>query len=656
MAAPPLLPTYYQQFIHQSRYARWIKSEGRRETWPETVDRYLDFMCDRLPVDPVTHEQLRGAILRCEVMPSMRAMMTAGPALARDNMCGYNCTYTAVDRPRKFAEILYILMCGTGVGFSCERQFINKLPAVPASIFQEWIESPDGSRDDELSAIHLDDVSLIGDSKEGWAEALEHLVNSIYERGVVPTFDFSGIRPAGERLVTMGGKASGPEPLRRLFDYVIKTFRESAGKRLTSLQVHNIVCNIGEIVVVGGVRRSALISLSNPSDDRMRNAKTGNWWENNPWLSMANNSAAYTEKPDPLLFGKEWMSLWESKSGERGIFNREASKKQVSRNGRRDPDHEWGTNPCSEIILRPDQCCNLSEVVIRAGDGLDELSEKVRLATILGTMQSSLTDFCFIGPEWKKNCEEERLLGVSLTGIMDNATMGNPKGARLWLARLKQIAISTNAEWAPKIGIAPSTAITCVKPSGTVSQLVDSASGIHPRYSTHYVRTVRIDKKDAMYAFLLDQGVPCEDEMMRPDSTAVFSFPVASPLDAVTRDAPASGAIPQLELWKIYQKEWCEHKPSITVNVRNDEWLEVGAWVWKHFDGISGVSFLPHDNGSYQQAPYQEISRERYERAVETMPSDIDWDRLAEFEIGDGAPSTSNVFACTGDKCELVDI
>ncbi len=633
----PDLPTYYQQFIHKSRYARWLESEGRRETWAETVDRYLDFMCDRHPVDPVTHEQLRDAILRCEVMPSMRAMMTAGPALARDNMCGYNCTYTAVDSPRKFSEILYILMCGTGVGFSCERQFINKLPVVP-SIEQGG------------------NVHVIGDSKEGWATALECLIDSMYGAGVVPDFDFSRIRPAGSRLETMGGKASGPAPLQRLFDYAIKTFREAAGERLNSIQVHNVVCNIGEIVVVGGVRRSALISLSNPSDDRMRNAKTGNWWDSSPWLSMANNSAAYTEKPDPLVFGEEWMSLWKSRSGERGIFNRQASRNQVLRNGRRDPDHEWGTNPCSEIILRPDQCCNLTEVVVRADDGYDELERKVRLATILGTMQSTLTDFCYVGPEWKKNCEEERLLGVSLTGIMDHRMLQIPTCARMMLRRLLREAVDANAEWAAKLGIAQSAAITCVKPSGTVSQLVDSASGIHPRYSAHYIRTVRIDKKDAIYDFLRDMGVPCEDELFRPESTAVFSFPVASPPNAVTRDSPRAGAIQQLELWKVYQEEWCEHKPSITVYVRDDEWLEVGGWVWRNFDSISGVSFLPYDNGVYRQAPYQEISPERYREVAAAMPKSIDWDLLSKYEKEETLRDVGSTFACAGDECEIVDI
>ena len=638
----PELPTYYQQFIHKSRYARWLESEGRRETWAETVDRYLDFMCDRHPVDPATHERLRDAIIRCEVMPSMRAMMSAGPALARDNMCGYNCTYTAVDSPRKFSEILYILMCGTGVGFSCERQFVNKLPVVPLLII-----SSQGSGGD---------IHVIGDSKEGWATALELLVDGIYGEGVVPAFDFGGIRPAGSRLETMGGKASGPEPLVRLFDYVIKTFREAAGKKLNSIQVHNVVCNIGEIVVVGGVRRSALISLSNPSDDRMRNAKTGNWWEKSPWLSMANNSAAYTEKPDPLVFGEEWMSLWKSRSGERGIFNRQASRNQVLNNGRRDPDHEWGTNPCSEIILRPNQCCNLTEVVVRAGDDHDELERKVRLATILGTMQSTLTDFCFVGPEWKRNCEEERLLGVSLTGIMDHRLLQVPSCAGPMLRQLRRAAVGTNAEWAAKLGIAASAAITCVKPSGTVSQLVDSASGIHPRYSPFYVRTVRIDKRDAMYDFLRDKGVPCEDEALRPESTAVFSFPVASPPDAVTRDAPRAGAIRQLELWKVYQEAWCEHKPSITVYVRDDEWLEVGGWVWRNFDSISGVSFLPYDNGSYKQAPYQEISRERYEEAAAEMPTSIDWDLLSEYEKEETLRDVGSTFSCTGDACEIVDI
>ncbi len=640
MSSPHVLPTEYQSFIHLSRYARWIEEEERRETWEETVDRYINYMCcnhcEGL-IDNATAEELRQGILNLEVMPSMRALMTAGPALARDNVAGFNCSYVAIDHPHSFDEILYILMCGTGVGFSVERQFIAKLPVV-AERFR-------------LSNSTI----VVEDSKIGWADAFRELVSFLYS-GCIPRWDTSQIRKAGARLKTFGGRASGPQPLDDLFKFTVDIFKSAAGRKLTSIECHDICCKVGEVVVVGGVRRSALISLSNPSDDRMRHAKSGEWWSNEPQRALANNSACYTEKPGMDTFMREWLALYSSKSGERGVFNREAAVKQAERFGRRDPEHEFGTNPCSEIILRSCQFCNLSEVVVRKNDDLASLTRKVRLATILGTMQATLTNFRYLRDIWRDNTEEEALLGVSLTGIMDNEVMAGRKGnERLGevLRNLREEAVEVNKEWANRLGINPATAITCVKPSGTVSQLVDCASGIHPRHSRYYIRRVRADKKDPLAQMMIAAGFPFEDDVMKPDHNAVFSFPVKAPEGAIVRDDFT--ALEQLDLWLTYQKEWCEHKPSITVNVRESEWMEVGAWVFNNFDWVSGISFLPYSEHSYRQAPYEECREEDFDGLCEEMPDAVDWSMLKEFEIEDSTTGTQEL-ACTGGSCELVDL
>ena len=629
------LPTPYQQFIAKSRYARWLESENRREDWSETVDRYMENVVG-LSVGEEEASKLSSAILGLEVMPSMRAMMTAGPALHRDNTSGYNCSYLPVDDPKSFDEAMFILLCGTGVGFSVERQYISKLPEVPDTLF-----------DSETTVV-------VKDSKEGWAKSLRQVLSLLWA-GEIPKWDTSKVRPAGARLKTFGGRASGPAPLIDLFNFAVAIFKKAQGRKLTSLECHDLMCKIGQVVVVGGVRRSAMISLSNLSDDRMRNAKSGNWWDNEGQRALANNSVAYTEKPDVELFMKEWASLIESKSGERGIFNRVASKEQAAKNGRRDPEWEFGTNPCSEIILRPYQFCNLTEVVVRATDNIDTLSEKVRLATILGTIQATYTEFPYLRKVWKDNTEAERLLGVSLTGIMDNPLMTSENaGLEKTLEHLRSVAVSTNAEWADRLGIPQSAAITCVKPSGTVSQLVDSASGIHARHSEYYIRTVRGDIKDPLTDFMKAQGIPCEPCVMKPDSTVVFSFPVQAPKGCVTRNDMT--AVEQLETWLMYQRHWCEHKPSVTITVRDEEWLEVGAFVYKYFDEMSGVSFLPHSDHTYQQAPYQECSQEEYEELAEKMPQVyIDWSGLALYELEDNT-SGMQTMACSADSCEIVDI
>lgn len=628
------LPTDYQTFIATSRYARWLEDEGRRETWNETVARYINFMGSKVKLPNQTWDELEDAILNLEVMPSMRALMTAGDAAERDNTCIYNCSYLPVDHIRAFDEAMFILLCGTGVGFSVERQFISKLPEVP-----EILET-------------TSDVIMVKDSKEGWAKSLHKLMTHLYD-GDIPTWDTSEVRPAGARLKTFGGRASGAEPLEDLFKFVVAKFKAAAGRKLNSLECHDIMCKIGEIVVVGGVRRSAMISLSNLSDGRMAHAKSGSWWENEGQRALANNSAAYTEKPDMETFMREWLALVESKSGERGIFSRVAADKHVEKNGRRETGHEWGTNPCSEIILRPYQFCNLTEVVVRHSDSIDDLKRKVRLATILGTIQSTFTKMPYLRKIWQKNTEEERLLGVSLTGIMDNFLLSKTIDSPRWLAEMKQVAIQTNKEYADKLGIEHSAAITCVKPSGTVSQLVDSASGIHARHSEYYIRTVRGDNKDPLTQFMKDSGIPAEPCVMKPDATTVFSFPMRSPVGAITRNDMT--ALEQLALWKNYALAWCEHKPSVTITVRDAEWMEVGAWVYENFDICSGISFLPHSDHTYAQAPYQDITKEEYEELYEKMPKAIDWAALSLYEKED-TTSGSQTLACTAGACEIVDI
>ena len=628
------LPTDYQSFIHKSRYARYIDGKGR-ESWAETVGRYMDTVVRPVLGDDTYVNQLEEAILNLEIMPSMRAMMTAGPALTRDNTAGYNCSYLPVDDPKSFDEAMFILLCGTGVGFSVERQYVQKLPEVPEELF-----------DSETTIV-------VKDSKEGWAKAYRQLIALLYS-GEIPQWDVGLVRPAGARLKTFGGRASGPAPLVDLFNFTIKVFKDAQGRKLSSIECHDIMCKIGEVVVVGGVRRSAMISLSNLSDDRMRHAKSGAWWENNPQRALANNSVSYTEKPDALSFMREWMALVESGSGERGIFNREASRKQAAKFGRRDDGYEFGTNPCSEIILRPYQFCNLTEVVVRATDTIDDLERKVRMATILGTIQSTYTKFPYLRKVWQRNTEEERLLGVSLTGIMDNTLMTSKNvGLHKTLEHLRGVAVVTNHELADRLGIQQSAAITCVKPSGTVSQLVDSASGIHARHSDYYIRTVRGDNKDPLTQFMKDQGIPNEPDVFKPDQTTVFSFPVKAPAGAVvTSDMTA---IEQLETWLMSQRHWCEHKPSVTINVRKDEWFEVGAFVYKHFDEMSGVSFLPYNEHTYQQAPYQEVGKSEYEEMLSLMPEKIDWELLSEYEQEDNTAG-SQTLACSGDSCEIVDL
>lgn len=619
----------YQEYIYKSRYARYLPKEDRREVWKETVARYISFFKERYP--DIDYPPLERAILNHEVMGSMRALMTAGKALSRDNVCGFNCSYAVVDNPRVFDEILYILCCGTGVGFSVERQYINKLPEVSEVLCES------------SSVIH------VGDSKIGWATSFRELISLLYS-GKIPEVDYSKIRPAGAPLETMGGRASGPEPLKELFNFTIQLFKKARGRKLTSIECHDLVCKIADIVVVGGVRRSALISLSNLTDERMRNAKSGAWWEAEGQRSLANNSVAYTEKPDIGIFMKEWSSLYDSKSGERGLFNRVAAKKQAEKTGRRDASFDFGTNPCGEIILRPFGFCNLTEVIARDSDSLETLKGKVKVATILGTLQSTLTDFRYLRSIWKKNAEEERLLGVSVTGIMDHKVLSGRAGTEVltqWLKELKDVAISVNKECAEKLGIVCSTSITCIKPSGTVSQLVDSASGIHPRYEPYYIRTVRADQKDPLATFMIASGVPCEPDVMKPHSGLVFSFPMKAPETAVFRNDIS--AIGQLEHYLVWKDAWCEHNPSITVYVREEEWMEVGAWVYKHFNDIGGVSFLPHSDHSYKQAPYQEISKEAYYAIKETFPK-INWGAFTE--KGDNTTGTREL-ACVAGVCEL---
>ena len=620
------LPSVYQDVIGLSRYARYLPEQNRRELWSETVDRLVKYLKVKAP-GIKEHEEIRQAVLNLEVMPSMRLLMSAGEACDRDNIAAFNCSYLAVNNKRSFSEALYILMNGTGVGFSCERQEIAKLPLIPAEL------------------VKTEDVIVVEDSKLGWAKAFKKLLSSLWE-GDIPQFDYTKVRPAGARLKTFGGRASGPEPLKRLFDFTTEIFKEAKGRKLNSIEVHDIMCMVGEIVVVGGVRRSALISLSNLTDKRMREAKIGAWYNDNPHRGLANNSVAYTEHPDSETFMEEWLSLVKSKSGERGIFNRVAAQAQAAKWGRRDPSLSYGTNPCSEIILRDKQFCNLTEVVVREGDTEATLTKKVKLATILGTIQSTLTNFKFLSSEWKANTDEERLLGVSLTGIMDAKITSTPDPKLL--ERLRDHARRTNHKYADLLDIPRSASITCVKPSGTVSQLVNSASGIHARHNDYYIRTIRMDKKDPITTFLTEQGVQVEDEQYRPDSTAVFSFPMKAPKGAILRNDKT--ALEQLELWLVYQRHWCEHKPSVTISVKDNEWVAVGAWVWEHFSEISGVSFLPHSDHTYVQAPYQDCTKKEYEDLLKKTPKTIDWSKFVELDDNTVGAQT---LACTGGSCEI---
>ena len=634
------LPTNYQQFIHLSRYARWNEEKQRRETWSETVSRYFDFfekhLVEKFMLNKhdyvAAREYLEKAVLHLNIMPSMRALMSAGEALEKDNVAGFNCSYVAVDNIRAFDETLYILMCGTGVGFSVERQYINELPDLPEDLFP------------------TDTVIKVADSKIGWAKAYKELLSLLYS-GQVPTWDVSNIRPYGARLKTFGGRASGPAPLEELFDFTINIFRDAITKgqrKLVSIDCHDLMCKVAEVVVVGGVRRSALISLSNLSDNRMRNAKSGAWWEDNQQRALSNNSVAYTDAAETGAFMREWLSLYESKSGERGIFNRQAAEKQAAKNGRREEYEHFGCNPCSEIILRNKQFCNLTEVVVRPDDDQNTLESKVKAATVLGTFQATLTNFRYLTSKWKHNTEEESLLGVSLTGIMDNKDMLNGK---IDLEKLKQVAIKYNKIWATKMDIPQSAAITCVKPSGTVSQLVDSASGIHTRHSPYYIRTVRADKKDPLAKLMVDAGVYHEDDLTKPEHTLVFYFPMKSPKGALTRKDLT--AVEHLKIWKDYQDQWCEHKPSVTISVKENEWLEVGAWVHKNFDDISGISFLPYSDHSYKQAPYQEITYNEYRKWLKKTTDTVDWSKITEYETEDNTENTKEL-ACSAGTCEII--
>ena len=634
----------YENFIALSRYARWISEDNRRETWGETVDRYFSFMLNHLkenynyiPNEKLVAE-LKNGVFERNVMPSMRSVMTSGLALERDNVAGYNCAFLPVDSARSFDETMYILMCGTGVGFSVEYKYINKLPAVPESL--------------EKSTT----VITVEDSKQGWAKAYRELLALLWS-GQIPAIDVSKVRPAGARLKTMGGRSSGPQPLINLFDFTIAKFKNATGRNLKPIECHDIMCKIGEVVVVGGVRRSAMISLSNINDIEMAQAKSGNWWEANTQRALSNNSVAYSRKPDMEQFIAEWKSLYDSKSGERGIYNVAAAQAQAAKYGRRDPDIHYGTNPCSEIILRPYQFCNLSEVVLRENDTKKEIERKVELATILGTWQSTLTDFKYLRKIWKDNTEEERLLGVSLTGQFGHKFMSGKEdlvSLEAFLMTLRESARAKNKDEAGKIGIPESAAITCVKPSGTVSQLVGVSSGMHAWHSPYYIRTVRGAKGDPISTFLKEVGIPVEDDVMKPNDTYVFSFPIKAPDSAIVRNDLT--AIEHLDIWLVYQRAWCEHKPSITVSVKEDEWMEVGAWVYKNFDEVSGISFLPHSDHSYKQAPYQEVTKEEYDALVAKMPNEIRWEDLSFYETEDGT-STNATLACSSDgNCELVDI
>jgi ribonucleoside-diphosphate reductase alpha chain len=629
--------TPYNTFIAKSRYSRFLDDKNRREHWGETVARYFDFMEKHLAtkqnykLTAELRKELQDAVTHLDVVPSMRAVMTAGNALDRQNVAAFNCSYLPIDDPKAFDEAMYILLCGTGVGFSVEQQYVTKLPEVP----------------DELFASQTS--IMVSDSKEGWAKSLRQLIALLYS-GEIPKYDVSKVRPSGARLKTFGGRASGPQPLEDLFKFVIGKFKAASGRKLSSLECHDILCKIGEVVVVGGVRRSAMISLSDLTDDKMAHAKAGNWWDGQGQRALANNSATYEETPAIGQFMREWTSIYESHSGERGIFNREASQKQAAKNGRRDASYEFGTNPCSEIILRPYQFCNLSSCIIRSTDTEADILNKVRLATILGTFQASLTNFPYLRKIWQKNTEEEALLGVSMTGILDNHLLNDPDDEELpgLLEKLRDAAVATNAEFAAAIGINQSVAVTAIKPEGTVSQLCSTASGIHPQHSQYYIRRVRADNKDPLTQFMLKSGFIGEPCVMKPESTTVFSFPVAVAEGALLREDLT--AVEHLRLWLIYQRHYCEHKPSVTISVLENEWMEVGAWVYKHFDEVTGVSFLPMDGGTYRQAPYEECTEEDYKKLLGQQPTGIDWDNFQEY---DDNVEGAQMLSCTAGGCTI---
>lgn len=627
----------YNNFIAKSRYSRYLDDLGRREHWNETVARYFDFMEQHLKdknnyvLPKELRAELEQAVNDLEVMPSMRAIMTAGPALERQNIAAFNCSYIPIDDPKAFDEAMYILLCGTGVGFSVEKQYVSKLPEVPEQLFAS------------------ETTIVVSDSKEGWAKSLRQLIALLYS-GEIPRYDVSKVRPAGARLKTFGGRASGPGPLEELYKFCIAKFKGATGRRLSSLECHDILCKIGEVVVVGGVRRSAMISLSDLSDDKMAHAKAGNWWDGQGQRALANNSAVYSEKPDIGQFMREWTSIYESHSGERGIFSRDASQRQAAKNGRRDATYDFGTNPCSEIILRPYQFCNLSSCIVRSDDDMATLERKIRIAAILGTFQASLTNFPYLRKIWQKNTEEEALLGVSMTGILDNVWLNNPddEGLPIRLERLKNVAVATNAEFAAALGINQSVAVTAIKPEGTVSQLCSTASGIHPQHSQYYIRRVRADNKDPLTQFMIQSGFVAEPCVMKPDSTTVFSFPVKVAHGALLREELS--AIQHLKLWLLFQRHYCEHKPSVTISVKEDEWMDVGAWTFKHFDEVTGVSFLPYDGGTYKQAPYEQIDEEAYNKLKLLVPESVDWNNFKEYDDNVEGVQT---LSCTAGGCEI---
>ena len=627
----------YNNFIAKSRYSRYLDDKGRREHWNETVARYFDFMEQHLKdkqsyvLTKELRAELEQAVNNLEVMPSMRAIMTAGPALERQNIAAFNCSYLPIDDPKAFDEAMYILLCGTGVGFSVEQQYVSKLPEVPEQLFAS------------------ETTIVVSDSKEGWAKSLRQLLALLYS-GEIPKYDVSKVRPAGARLKTFGGRASGPGPLEELYKFCIAKFKGATGRRLSSLECHDILCKIGEVVVVGGVRRSAMISLSDLSDDKMAHAKAGAWWDGQGQRALANNSAVYQEKPYIGQFMREWTSIYESHSGERGIFSRDASQRQAAKNGRRDATYDFGTNPCSEIILRPYQFCNLSSCIVRSDDDMDTLERKIRIAAILGTFQASLTNFPYLRKVWQKNTEEEALLGVSMTGILDNALLNNPDDAELpkRLERLRDVAVATNAEFANAVGINQSVAVTAIKPEGTVSQLCSTASGIHPQHSKYYIRRVRADNKDPLTQFMIQSGFVAEPCVMKPDSTTVFSFPVKVAEGALLREELS--ALQHLKLWLLFQRHYCEHKPSVTISVKENEWMDVGAWTYKHFDEVTGVSFLPYDGGTYKQAPYEECTEEQYNQLKMLVPDSVDWENFKEYNDNvEGA----QMLSCTAGGCSI---
>ena len=651
------LPTEYQSFIHLSRYARWKWDQERRETWEETIGRYFDFFKEDLEekckynLPDEDRKVLEDAVLNLEVMPSMRCLMTAGEPLKKENVAGYNCSYLKCDNQRTFDEIMYVLMNGTGVGFSVEEQHVKQMPIIAEEFYP------------------TDTTIIVADSKLGWCRSYKELISLLYQ-GLIPKWDVSKVRPAGMPLKTFGGRASGPEPLVELFHFVTDIFKTAAGRKLKPLECHDIICKTAEVVVVGGVRRSALISLSDLNDREMRFAKHGEWWKRNVQRALSNNSVNYKERPDTGTFMREWLSLYDSKSGERGIYNGDSASRQVQKLNERERDAEtgdyirrrdtrddFGTNPCSEIILRSREFCNLSEVVVRGRDTRESLKSKVRNATILGTFQSTLTNFRYLTKEWARNCEEERLLGVSLTGIMDNELTNGKKGkdkTGKLLEELRNVAIETNKEWSEKLGVPRSAAITCVKPSGTVSQLVDSSSGIHARHNPYYIRTVRADNKDPLCQFMKDAGFPNEPDVTKPQHTTVFSFPQKSPKSAVCRQDMT--AMDQLELWKIYQDHWCEHKPSVTVSVKEEEWMSVGSWVYDNFDSISGISFLPFSEHTYKQAPYQDCEEKEYNELLTKMPKNVVWDKLGDYEKEDHTAGAQTAACAAPGGCEVVDL